>query len=103
MALKQKRLEEEAALKRKALEEETSFKHKFETLQASQQVEEAVLELQVLHEEKAAEATSRHRMSRSILRRIRLYKVILLFLVMKVNLQTTKRAPRCRESLNLLQ
>ena len=48
-ALKQKRLEEEAALKQKALEEETSFKHKFEMLQASQQLEEAVLELQVLH------------------------------------------------------
>ena len=52
VALKQKRLEEEAALKQKALEEETSFKHKFEMLQASQQVEEAVLELQVLHEQK---------------------------------------------------
>ena len=52
MALKQKRLEEEAALKQKAFEEETSFKHKFEMFQASQQLEETVLELQVLHEEK---------------------------------------------------
>ena len=85
-ALKQKRLEEEAALKQKALEEETCFKHKFEMLQASQQVEEAVLELQVYMNKRTEEATSRHRMSRSMLRRIRLYKVILLFLVMKVNL-----------------
>ena len=47
-----KRLEEEAVLKQRALEEETSFKHEFEMLQASQQLEKAVLELQVLHEEK---------------------------------------------------
>ena len=86
VALKQKRLEEEAALKQKALEEETCFKHKFEMLQASQQVEEAVLELQVYMNKRTEEATSRHRLSRSMLRRIRLYKVILLFLVMKVNL-----------------
>ena len=51
-ALKQKRLEEEVALKQKTLEEKTSIKHKFEMLQASQQLEEAVLELQFLDEEK---------------------------------------------------
>ena len=42
---------QDAALKQKRLEEKNAFKHKFEMLQASQQLEEAVLEQQVLEEE----------------------------------------------------
>ena len=42
---------QEAALKQKRLQEENALKHKFEMLQASQQLEEAVLERQVMEEE----------------------------------------------------
>ena len=42
---------QEAVLKQKRLQEENALKHKFEMLQASQQLEEAVLERQVMEEE----------------------------------------------------
>ena len=42
---------QEAALKQKRLQEENALKHKFQMLHASQQLEEAVLERQVMEEE----------------------------------------------------